>query len=264
MTAASDVLIKGVAVGVMTLTLNRPKVSNALNLELLHLLGEYLKEAQESSSVRCVVLTGAGRAFSCGADLNEVERLRQDPAWSYSEELRRVLHPILLRMRAMEKPVVASVNGAAEGLGASLALSCDLKVASEDASFTCSCAPTGLLPCGLTGLLPSRVGLSRALELAWTARPVPAQEALTLGLVNMVVPPYRLESTAFNVVSKLLEAAPRCLGLTKKVMNRASVRSLKDELEYEAHIQDILVKTKDHAEGLAAVLERRPPRFTGE
>jgi 2-(1,2-epoxy-1,2-dihydrophenyl)acetyl-CoA isomerase len=257
-------LMKAEVAGVMTLTLNAPKASNPLNAELLQGLLDCFREAQESSSVRCVVLAAAGRAFSCGADILELEaRLKESPH-AYAEELRSIVHPLIRLIRTMEKPVVVSVNGPAIGLGASLALSCDIKLASEDVSFVCSCAPAGLLPIGMTGALVQHLGISRALELAWTARPVPAQEALSLGLVNLVVPAYRLESTTFEFVRRILEGAPRSQALTKKAMNLALARSLKEELDYEAGLQDILAGTKDHKEGVAAILEKRPPSFTGE
>lgn len=264
MTEPSGFLMKAQVAGVMTLTLNNPKVSNPLDAELLQALYDSFKEARDSSSVRCVVLTGAGRAFSCGADILELEKRLKESPHAYVEELRRVFYPLILLIRALEKPVVSSVNGLAAGTGASLALACDIKVASEEASFVPSFSPAGLLAPGLAGLLVGHMGLSRALEHAWTAKPLNAQEALALGLVNMVVPAYRLESTTFSFVQKLLEAPPRCMGLTKKAMNLAVGRSLKEELDYEAQLQDILAATKDHSEGIAALLEKRPPAFTGD
>ncbi|MBI5622932.1 MAG: enoyl-CoA hydratase/isomerase family protein [Elusimicrobia bacterium] len=261
MAALPGSLLQAQVAGVMTLTLNRPKLSNPLDAELIAALRDCFQEARDSAQVRCVVLTGSGRSFSCGADIPELEALLKESPHAYAEELRELLYPLILLIRGMEKPVVASVNGPAAGVGASLALACDLKVASEDATFVCSCSAVGLLPCGITGLLARQVGLSRALELAWTGRPVHSQEALSLGLVNQVVPAYRLESSTFELVRVLLEGPGRCAGLTKKAMNLCSGRSLEEELDYEAGLQDILVSAKNHQEGVAAILEKRPPVF---
>lgn len=261
---AQETLLTAQAAGVLTLTLNRPKALNALTPELLEALLRALKEAAESPGVRCVVLAGAGRAFCAGFDAAALEKRRRDASWTLGAELRRSFHPVLLRIRSMEKPVVASVNGPAAGCGASLALACDLKVVSEDAGFVCSWGRAGLLLPGLSGPVARQLGFSRALEHAWTGKPLGSREALAIGLVNVVVPAYRVESATFALAAKLLEAAPRSVALAKRAVNRSVGRAWEEELEYEAQLQDLLGPTKDCAEGLAAFLEKRSPVFTGE
>src|SRR5579883_1056005 len=173
------------AQGVRTITMNRPESLNALNEALKAELADALKAAERDDTVRCLVLTGAGRAFCSGADLKEASAQQK----SYGESLRRAYNPIILRLRTIEKPVIAAVNGVAAGAGCSLALACDLRVASDKASFIEAFVKVGLVPdSGATYLLPRMVGLSKALEMAMTGDPLDAGTALSLGLASRVVP----------------------------------------------------------------------------
>jgi 2-(1,2-epoxy-1,2-dihydrophenyl)acetyl-CoA isomerase len=264
-TATEEPLLADKAGGVLVLTLNRPKVLNALTLAMLEDLNKRLKEAERDPEVRCVVLKAAGRAFTAGADLGDLKARQEKSAFSLGDELRRHFNPLILQLRRMEKPVVASVQGLAAGAGASLALACDLKLCAEEASFILAFVKVGLVPdSGLSWTLPRHLGLAKALEHAWTAKPLAAADALAAGLVNSVVPAYRLEAAVLEVAGKLVSAPPRAVALTKRQMNRALEQGFEAQLEYEAQLQEILGRTRDHAEGVQAFLEKRPARFTGE
>lgn len=251
--------------GVLAVTLNRPKALNSLTQGMLTGLRDALDKARKSPDIRVVVLSANGRGFCAGADLSELEARSSRGDFSFAEELRSRFNPLVMEMRRLEKPVIASINGVAAGAGASLALGADIKIASEDASFICAFVRVGLAPdTGLTHLLPRALGLAKSLEHAWTAKPISSKDALACGLVNEVVPAYRLESATMAMAKKLLEAPPKAVALTKRAMNRASEASFEEALDYEAQLQDILGKTPDHREGVAAFLEKRPPKFTGE
>ncbi len=250
--------------GVMTLTLNRPEVLNALTSGMLKDLLEHLKKAERDKTTRCVVLSAAGRAFCAGADLGDL-RLRQAAgAFSLGDELRERFNPLIAQLRRMEKPVVGAVNGLAAGAGASLILAADLKVCAEKATFINAFSRVGLVPdSAMTYYMPRFLGLSLALEHAWTAKPITAQQALHFGWVNKVVAAEQVASAAAELAAELAKAPPLAVALTKRAMNRAFENTLEDQMEYEAQLQEILGKTKDHAEGVAAFLEKRTPTFTG-
>jgi 2-(1,2-epoxy-1,2-dihydrophenyl)acetyl-CoA isomerase len=209
-----------------------------------------------------VILTGAGRAFCAGQDLRE--RLQPDAA-PLGVEVRERYNPIVRAMRSLPKPIVGAINGVAAGAGASLAMACDLRIASEAASFALAFGRVGLVPdSGATWFLPRLVGPARAAEIALLGDSVPAAEALRLGLVGRVVAADQLADEAATMARRLAAGAPRALALTKRALNAAWDRDLDAALDYEAHLQDIAGRTKDHAEGLAAFIEKRPPSFTGE
>jgi 2-(1,2-epoxy-1,2-dihydrophenyl)acetyl-CoA isomerase len=168
-------------------------------------------------------------------------------------------------MRGLPKPIVGAINGVAAGAGASLAMACDIRIASEAASFALAFGRVGLVPdSGATWLLPRLVGVTRAAELALLGDSVPAADAVRLGLVGRVVPADGLATEARSVAARLAAGAPRAMALTKRALNAAWSYDLDAALDYEARLQDLAGRTKDHAEGLAAFLDKRPPRFTGE
>lgn len=252
--------------GIRTITLNRPDVLNAFNTAMLKALGKAVKDAERDKSVRCLVITGAGRAFASGQDLAEVaDRYKGEEAIELGSHLRDHYHPIITRLRTMEKPVIAAVNGVAAGAGCSLALAADMRIAAESASFIQAFIKVGLVPdSGSTFMLPRLIGLSRAMEMACTGRKIKSDEALTIGLVNRVVPDDELTSATTALAEKLASLPPRGIGLTKRAINAAWGHDLPTQLDYEAMLQTTAGKTKDHREGVVAFLEKRTPKFVGE
>jgi len=261
MAAAFEALRWEVDDGVATITLDRPAALNSLEAGLKAELLGALRQADRDPAVRVVILTGAGRAFCAGQDLKE--RLAPDPT-PLDVEVRTRFNPIVAAIRGLAKPVIAAVNGVAAGAGASLAFACDLRIAAESASFVLAFGRIGLVPdSGATWLLPRLVGLGRATELMLLPDPVGAEEALRIGLVNRVVPGSDLLAEAGRVAAQLAAGAPRALALTKRAIQRAQEAGFEASLDYEASLQGIAGRSADHAEGLAAFVEKRPPRFNG-
>ncbi|HVE14468.1 MAG TPA: enoyl-CoA hydratase-related protein [Elusimicrobiota bacterium] len=265
-TAAAQDLLQSTKDGVLSLTLNRPQVLNALTHPMLETLMASLKKAEKDAAVRVVVLSAAGRAFCAGADLGDLKKgYEAGNAPSLGTELRGWFNPLIAQIRSMEKPVVCAVNGIAAGAGASLALACDIKICGEKAKFMLAFVQVGLAPdSGISHSIVRTMGLSKALEHAWTARGIHADQALACGLVNQVVPAEELEKATHRQVEALLKAPPRAVALTKRLLNRAQSTTFEEQMEYEAQIQEVLGKTKDHLEGVTAFLEGRPPAFKGE
>jgi 2-(1,2-epoxy-1,2-dihydrophenyl)acetyl-CoA isomerase len=246
---------------VATLTLDRPAAMNALTVPVKLALREALESLAVDRSVRVVILTGAGRAFCAGQDLAERE---QPDAAPLEVEVRERYNPVIRALRTMGQPVIAAVNGAAAGAGASLAFACDLRIAAEEARFILAFGRLGLVPdSGASWFLPRLVGPAKAAELALLGDPIDAAEALRLGLVSKVVPGDQLMTEARAMADRLAEAAPLALALTKTALDRAMTIDLDEALEGEAKLQGIAGASADHAEGLAAFREKRSPRFTG-
>lgn len=252
--------------GVRKITLNRPKSLNALNEAVLAALTQALNEAERDKTVRCLVITGAGRAFSSGQDLTYVrDRYERNEPIEFRSYLRTHYNPAINKMRTMEKPLVASVNGVAAGAGCSLALVCDMRIAAESASFIQAFINVGLVPdAGSTFMLPRLIGVARAMEMACTGRPIQSSEALQIGLVNRVVPDDRLEEQTMQFAHRLANLPTYAVGLTKRAINAAWSADLEAQLEHEAMLQGMACQTRDHLEGVAAFIEKRPPQFTGE
>ncbi|MBK7780148.1 MAG: enoyl-CoA hydratase/isomerase family protein [Ardenticatenia bacterium] len=261
----SDTLLYAVENGVATLTLNRPDKLNAFDDALLGALDEALRAAEKDPAVRCVVLTGAGRGFSAGQDLAAVaEREASGKRMSLRQHLDRSYNRVIRKIRGMEKPVIAAVNGVAAGAGMSLALACDLRIAAQSARFIQSFIGVGLVPdSGSTWFLPHMLGFSRAFQLAITAERLGAEDAMALGLVNQVVPDGDLAAETRAMAERLAAAPTRAIGLTKRAMNRAMASTLDEALDYEAILQDLAGRSEDHKEGVAAFMEKRPPEFKG-
>ncbi|HUG14453.1 MAG TPA: enoyl-CoA hydratase-related protein [Thermomicrobiales bacterium] len=265
MDTTNDVLIVEQDGGVLTLTMNRPDVLNAFNDELLAALQTTLSEAAVDGSVRAIVLTGSGRGFSAGQDLSVLrERYRDGQVPSLGNHFREHYLPVVLAIRTIEKPVIAALNGVAAGAGASMALACDLRIASDKASIVEAFVRVGLIPdSGGTFILPLLVGLARASELAFTGARVDAEEALRLGLVNRVVPADELVEATMAWAHELAALPTRAIGLTKRGFNRALMPALEELLEHEAQLMEEAGRTADHLEGVMAFLEKRKPQFTG-
>jgi 2-(1,2-epoxy-1,2-dihydrophenyl)acetyl-CoA isomerase len=251
-----------VADGVATITLDRPDALNSLEATLKAELVGAFRQAARDDSVRAVILTGAGRAFCAGQDLKE--RLVPDPT-PLDVEVRERYNPIILAMRSLPKPIIAAVNGVAAGAGASLAFAADLRLAAEGATFVLAFGRIGLVPdSGASWFLPRLVGAAHAAELLYLPDPMPAEEALRIGLVSQVVPADTLLDHARTLAAKLAVGSPTALALTKRAINRSLEVGLAEALDHEASLQGIAGRSADHAEGLAAFVEKRPPRFGGE
>jgi 2-(1,2-epoxy-1,2-dihydrophenyl)acetyl-CoA isomerase len=246
--------------GVRIITLNRPEVLNAVNAQMGQDLLQALRDAEREAEVRCVLLAASGRGFCAGADLRE-----QVPGeTSLGDLLRTRYNGIVKRLRTMEKPVIAAINGVAAGAGCNLALAADLRIASERASFIEVFTRVGLIPdSGGTWLLPRLIGLGRALELMFLADPVDATTAERLGLVNRVVPHDDLMPRATEWAVRLASGPTRAYGLIKRGVNQALATGFGEALEYEASLQEIAGRTEDHREGVAAFLAKRAPAYTG-
>jgi 2-(1,2-epoxy-1,2-dihydrophenyl)acetyl-CoA isomerase len=245
--------------GVLTITLNRPEVLNALTRETQKQFVGALKEAR-ADDVRAVVLTGAGRGFCVGQDLTEF----RESAGDISERLRVNYHPTVLAIRSLEKPVIAAVNGAAAGAGLSLACACDLRIASDSATFVPAFINIGLIPdSGGTYFVSRLLGPSRAFEWMSSGRRLSAAEAHAWGLVSEVVEGDQLAARAAELAETYAQLPTRGIGMTKRLFDRAQHATLDEQLELEAQLQAAATKTEDFREGVAAFLEKRDPRFSG-
>jgi 2-(1,2-epoxy-1,2-dihydrophenyl)acetyl-CoA isomerase len=251
-----------VANAIATITLDRPAALNALTVPMKVDLLAAIRSVARDRTVRSVVLTGAGRAFCAGQDLKE----RLEPgAAPLSVELRERYNPIVRAMQALDQPIVGAINGVAAGAGASLAFACDIRVAAESASFVLAFGRIGLVPdTGATWYLPRLVGAAKAAEIALLGETLSATDAERFGLVARVVPPEDVAVEAQAIAARLASLAPRALALTKRALARSWSVALDAALEDEAWRQGIAGASSDHAEGLAAFLEKRSPRFTGE
>jgi 2-(1,2-epoxy-1,2-dihydrophenyl)acetyl-CoA isomerase len=251
---------------VARITLNRPERLNAWNQQF----GEELREAILSDaaepSVRAVLITGAGRGFSSGADLKDMlERTASgEEVPDVGALLRERYHPIIKGIRELPKPVVAAVNGPAVGIGCSLALACDLIWAGESAIFGLAFVNIGLVPDGgSTFLVPAAVGKARALEMAMLGEPIPASRALEWGLINRVVPDGKLMDEATALADRLAKGPTNSYANSKRALNNSVLRIMDEQLELEAQIQGEMAATGDFAEGVRAFIEKREPAFKG-
>ncbi len=246
---------------VRTITLNRPSRFNALNYQLKAALISALQAAARDADVRCVVLTGAGKAFCAGQDLFEGNLSPTE----VGEAIRFQYNKIAALLYGMEKPIIAAVNGVAAGAGMSLALLCDLRLMGETARLRLAFSSIGLIPdCGATFTLSRMIPRGVALDLAYSGRALSAAESLSHGLANRVVPDAELLTEAATWAASLAERPTRALGLTKRALNFASNRDLDAALEYEAYTQQIAAGTADFREGVAAFREKRIARFEGK
>ncbi|MDX6512575.1 MAG: 2-(1,2-epoxy,2-dihydrophenyl)acetyl-CoA isomerase [Gaiellaceae bacterium] len=244
---------------VLTITLNRPDVLNAFNAELHRALAAALTDARDPE-VRAVVVTGAGRGFCVGQDLTEF----REAAGDIGDRLRATYHLNVLAIRALEKPVIAAVNGAAAGAGLSFALACDLRIAADSAVFVPAFINIGLVPdSGGSYFVRQLLGPARAFEWMASGRRLTAAEAHAWGLVSEVVEADALAARAAELAAELAALPTKGIGMTKRLFDHAATATLEEQLEREAQLQSAATKTEDFREGVAAFLEKRSPEFRG-
>jgi 2-(1,2-epoxy-1,2-dihydrophenyl)acetyl-CoA isomerase len=248
--------------GIGTITLNRPDVYNALNDEITYELQDALKAVAKDDQIRVVVLTGEGKAFCSGQDLKASSGQEKR---SFIESLHKRYNPIIRAMRNLPKPIVCRLNGVAAGAGCSLALACDIIVASEEATLIEVFINIGLVPdSGSSYFLPRLVGMAKAFELCTMGSRVKAAEAVAMGLVNKAVPADQLDAAVREYTTYFSKAPTKAIGLIKKMLNKSATSTLDEMLEYEAYSQEIAGSTADYKEGVAAFLEKRKPGFLGK
>jgi 2-(1,2-epoxy-1,2-dihydrophenyl)acetyl-CoA isomerase len=243
--------------GVATITLNRPRAYNAFTAVMHAELKSALKQAERDATVRCIVLTGAGKAFCSGQDLREIT-----PDHAFGAHVREHYNPLIMQLRALPKPIVAAVNGVAAGAGMSLALACDLRVAVESARFVAAFATVGLVPdSGMSYLLPRLIGAARALELCMTGGTLDAATAYSYGMLNAVASAEEYPSAVRQLAERLANGPTVAIGLIKRSFEVAASATLEQALDYEAQAQQIAGLSAEHAEGLRAFHEKRSPKF---
>ena len=244
------------------ITLNRPEKYNSFVREMALALQEELEECANDDSIRCILITGAGKAFCAGQDLKEAT----DPNGPEIEKIvREHYNPIIQKIREIEKPVIAAVNGVAAGAGANLALACDIVVASKSANFIQAFSKIGLIPdSGGTYFLPRLIGLPKAAALMITGESVSAEKAEKMGMIYVVYEDSEFESKSLVLAKSISQMPTKGLGYTKRLLNNSLHNSLDEQLDLEAEIQAHSAKSEDHQEGIQAFLEKRSPKFSGK
>ncbi|MCL6517672.1 enoyl-CoA hydratase-related protein [Alicyclobacillus sp.] len=247
------------------ITLHRPERLNAITPQMLAELRDAFADVRRDDRVRVAVLTGEGRGFCAGQDLRMVDSGAGEASTiDYRKTVENGYNPLIEAMTSLEKPVIAMVNGVAAGAGASLALACDLRVASDQASFVQAFVHIGLIPdSGATWFLPRLVGLAKAMELTFLGETVSAEEAWRIGLVNRVVPHEQLREEVGRLAERLATLPTTAIGLTKRALYDGLHASLHDSLQREAILQQLAGQTEDHREGVQAFREKRRPVFRG-
>ncbi len=247
--------------GILEVTLNRPDKYNALTFTVAKEIMGVCKQASKDSSIRAILLTGAGKGFCAGQDLGEVEE-RGDVSLRY--HLLKSYNPMAQAMRTLEKPIIAAINGACAGAGFGLALAADIRYASEKAKFLTAFIGIGLAPdTGVSYWLPRLIGPARAAEMLFTNDRIDGTEAAEIGLINKVLPHNDLMPNARALAQKLATGPTMGIGLTKRALNKSLGVTFAEQIDYEAYLQDAAGRSYDYAEGVAAFQEKRQPDFQG-
>ncbi|MAT89899.1 MAG: 2-(1,2-epoxy-1,2-dihydrophenyl)acetyl-CoA isomerase [Flavobacteriaceae bacterium] len=248
---------------VATIRLNRPEVFNSFNREMALALQTVLDDVEKDDTVRAMVLTGNGKAFCAGQDLKEVTSPEQNPG--FKKILEEHYNPIIARIRSIEKPILAAVNGVAAGAGANIALACDVVIASEEASFIQAFSKIGLIPdSGGTFFLPRLIGFQKASAVMMLGDKVSASEAETLGMIYKVVAAEDLSEVIQKTATQLAMMPTKALGMTKRLLNESMTNNLETQLELEGKLQIEAAQSDDYAEGVDAFVNKRKPNFKGK
>lgn len=249
---------------VATIAIDRDEVMNAFNRQLRHDLLAAFGQAVDDPAIRVLVLTGVGRGFSAGADLKDAMSTREAGSQRIEEQLHREYRPVLEIIGRSEKPVIASINGAAAGIGLSFALMCDLAIMADNAFLLAPFATIGLVPDGgATWLLARQIGYKRAFQVCVEAERIPADRCLEWGLVNRVVAAGELREATAAWAASLAKRAPLSMAATKRAMRHAMAGSWGSTFDLEASLQDALIMSEDNTEGVTAFFEKREPKFKG-
>ncbi|NWK85740.1 2-(1,2-epoxy-1,2-dihydrophenyl)acetyl-CoA isomerase PaaG [Raoultella terrigena] len=258
-------ILSTVEQGVMTITLNRPDRLNSFN-DLMHQqLAESLTQVERDDSVRCLLITGAGRGFCAGQDLNDRNVDPSGPAPDLGLSVERFYNPLVRRLAALPKPVIAAVNGVAAGAGATLALGCDMVLAARSASFVMAFSRLGLVPdCGGSWFLPRVAGRARAMGLALLGEKLSAEQAAQWGMIWQLVEDAELADTSLQLARHLAAQPTFGLGLIKQALLAAETNGLDAQLDLERDYQRMAGRSADYREGVSAFLAKRPPQFSGK
>ena len=244
------------------ITLNRPEVFNSFNREMALSLQNILDDCEKDSEVRAIVLTGNGKAFCAGQDLKEVTDPQLNPG--FKKILEEHYNPIITRIRAIKKPIVAAVNGVAAGAGANIALACDIVVAHEKVNFIQAFSLIGLVPDSAgTFFLPRLIGFQKAQALAMLGDKISAEEAEKMGMIYKIILLENFEEEVSKLAVKLANMPTKALGLIKELFNKSMTNTLEDQLALESKLQIAAASSNDYAEGVAAFIEKRKPNFKG-
>jgi 2-(1,2-epoxy-1,2-dihydrophenyl)acetyl-CoA isomerase len=251
--------------GVMTITMNRPDRLNSFNDAMHQQLSECLKQAERDETIRCLLITGAGRGFCAGQDLNDRNVDPSGPAPDLGMSVERFYNPLVRRLAALPKPVICAVNGVAAGAGATLALGCDIVLAARSAKFVMAFSKLGLVPdCGGSWVLPRVTTRARAMGLMLLGDILSAEQAAQWGMIWQLVDDAELKDTSLALARHLASQPTYGLGLIKKALQLAETNSLDDQLDVERDFQRLAGRSDDYREGVSAFLGKRPPQFSGK